>query len=189
MGKFTCCITADTPAPGHNFQSQSPGHEAFQRPRVEAAGRSSGPLICRGLGGDLETLGPGVGVAAYAPKTEKIKCFPSFIRRKKSTSASAAPTGSGFRQSCPPSFQQEKAVSWPSKVNVFGEILSILPIFINPQNVVKHCQHENLAKMQCWTRRNSFVLTAAAAKINPSIIHANDMIWKTASLFFLFPEI
>ena len=109
-------LTADTPGPGPNFQSQSPGHEAFGGPRAEAAGRKRGLRLPR-PGRRLGKLGPGLGVSAYAPKTEKIKYFSSFVRKKKSSSASAAPTGSGFRQSCPPSFQQEKAVSWPSKVN------------------------------------------------------------------------
>ena len=81
----TATFTADTPGPGRNFTSLRPG---------QAAGRRSAESWSR-----LFKLRPGLGVSAYAPKSQNFK-FRSFFRNQKLSSPPGTPTGSGFRQSC-----------------------------------------------------------------------------------------
>ena len=122
------CCTADTPAPGHNFQSQSPGHEAFQRPRVEAAGRSSGPLICRGLGGDLENWALGWGWRLTRQKPKKLSIFVKFSE-KKIDQRFRRPHGIGFPTVISTAFSQGKGSVMTIEGEQFGFFTGHFPKF------------------------------------------------------------
>ena len=73
-------LTADTPGPGPNFTSLRPGQAAGRRSADSWAG--------------LLKFRPGLGVSAYAPKSQNFK-FRSFFR-KKIEQPSGHPHGIGF---------------------------------------------------------------------------------------------
>ena len=73
---------------------------------MEAAGRRSGPPICRGPA-RLGKLGHGLGVSGVRAKSEKIKNFPSFVR-KKIDQRFRRPHGIGFPTVISTAFSQGK---------------------------------------------------------------------------------
>ena len=82
---------------------------------MEAAGRRSGPPICRGPA-RLGKLGHGLGVSGMRAKSEKIKNFPSFVR-KKIDQRFRRPHGIGFPTVISTAFSQGKG----SAMTIEGE--------------------------------------------------------------------
>jgi hypothetical protein len=92
---ITPLTAADTPGPGHNFQSQSPGHEAFGGPRAEAAGRKRGLRLPR-PGRRLGNIGPWAGGVGLRAKNPKNKVFSLVFQKKKIEQRFRRPHGIGF---------------------------------------------------------------------------------------------